>query len=914
MTPDQNMSTYIVQIVKINVSINYVRNVGKTIVVLQVRYLIKRKKNDKINSKKPDIVSSSASGSILNLDKTAIVSNSVPTKGKRNNNAKRKLTYIDDLKVLDKNEPVYKQNSGKKMLSVSDRTKQNNHKNQHGYSNESTKNKKQQKRKHKEHPPTYNQSDLNNEKTPEKIYSEKTLRNSKCKLNKQFTGSPNNTSKKLLYFINHSDQSIRDSVKKSFVPELKREIYGELYNKVKKDSPKSVVSYETLTKFKDVFEQDNATSVMKTFNISRAKANELKKNEKVIRNSRQSKMGQIMLDSVDDFYSRGDISFPDPGGRGSFMRYGYEQAHAMFENENKQFKISFSKFYTLKPANMKPLSATPMMYCLCLYCANINLKLKALEIPDLNSPYSLYNVLICKKMSENQIFRNSECIFHKCKLCNDWNGVIYNLAEEASLDLQKEIIWNKWDNEVYHTKNDKICKRKVITTKTGTVDKCLKELLELDIMEPNERFTFVQNFFTQHYQHKQFSECKKTLKDNEVVLIQDFSKNLDLTQQDQTKVAHWGTSQVTVHPTVAYVKVPGFEDPKKVVITHLSNIHKHDAGMVHYITQDCIEYITDLFKISLIKVYLWSDGCASQYKGKTSFYYLGRYDLNIERHYFHTEHGKNESDGVTGEISKKVRNAIKSRRYIIQNAESMQDFLIKECSKDYVFKLISEDNLKTIKEDFERVKLSVLSDNCTRTLHNIKPASEIGKFLTRPFSCFCSNCKEDNYEHCQNKEFTNGRFTERRLPLIETDSDNNHDNHHDDTEDDDMDVYLEVNDSLGKEIEIKKQAISFEDVEKAAPRDDDPSRKDTFVIVMARNENETESVRFVAQLLSLDEDQSIWVEYLKAVYASPEIYERYPNREKETYTVDIDDLIMFLPDPAVDRRGSKFYFTGPIFL
>ena len=146
-----------------------------------------KKMNNEINSKQTDIVSPSASGSILDLDKTAIVSNSAPTKGQINNNAKRKLNYIDDLKGVKKNKPVIKQNSVKSIQCVSDRLKQSNHKKQLSFSNETTKIKKKQNIKCKEKTPSKSQSDLNNEKTPEKIYSEKTLRNSKCKLNKQFT-------------------------------------------------------------------------------------------------------------------------------------------------------------------------------------------------------------------------------------------------------------------------------------------------------------------------------------------------------------------------------------------------------------------------------------------------------------------------------------------------------------------------------------------------------------------------------------------------------------------------------------------------------------------------------------------------------------------------------------------------------
>ena len=120
------------------------------------------------------------------------------------------------------------------------------------------------------------------------------------------------------------------------------------------------------------------------------------------------------------------------------------------------------------------------------------------------------------------------------------------------------------------------------------------------------------------------------------------------------------------------------------------------------------------------KIYLWSDGCASQYKGKTSFWYLKNFkDINIERNFFGSEHGKNESDAVTGQISRTVHDAIKSRRHVINNAEDMLTFLSAKMNESksetneakYVFKLITDTDMKPINLAFENVKLSVLTGN-----------------------------------------------------------------------------------------------------------------------------------------------------------------------------------------------------------
>ena len=71
------------------------------------------------------------------------------------------------------------------------------------------------------------------------------------------------------------------------------------------------------------------------------------------------------------------------------MRISYEEAFKMFKLENEHVKISFTKFYLLRPINMKPLSST-QIFCLCIYCANVKLKLNALKLTEVSEVYILY--------------------------------------------------------------------------------------------------------------------------------------------------------------------------------------------------------------------------------------------------------------------------------------------------------------------------------------------------------------------------------------------------------------------------------------------------------------------------------------------------------------------------------------------
>ena len=541
------------------------------------------------------------------------------------------------------------------------------------------------------------------------------------------------------------------------------------------------------------------------------------------------------------------------------MKFSYEEAYKIFKLENENVKISFTKFYLLRPQHMKALPKTPLMFCLCIYCANVKLKLAALNIPGLTTEYHLYNALICEKENEMQMFRNDQCIFRLCESCKHWDQTIKSIITSKGLDFSKTIKWFAWVTETSeHPKTKKISKRKALVCKSGTIAECEKELIDNDIVNPNQGFTFPQHYFTQHYQQKMFTECIDSLKEGEIICLQDFSNKITLTQQDEIKSAFYGTPQVTVHPTVIYAKLTGESDPKRIVITHLSDIKEQGADMVHYITSDCIKYLSDNFDVSWKKVYLWSDGCASQYKSKSSFFFLGKYDVDIERNFFASEHGKSESDGVTGMISKKVSNAIKSRRYLIKNAKDMLDFLSESFEKKtYIFKLITCADMQPIKDEFESLKYKVLSGNCTRKLHQIKPSGKKDEvYMIRPFSCFCPNCKNNNFNGCTNINFTKGNFNRQILPSNLTNFDNV--NQADEECDDRQDDYtFAIDEDVGVEIEIKKYKLKQEYL-----------KIDKFVIVVTKSTDDRSSKQHVARITDIKDqaENFIFVEFFKPIH------------------------------------------------
>ena len=551
------------------------------------------------------------------------------------------------------------------------------------------------------------------------------------------------------------------------------EICAKIYkaNKIKKGKIKSNDNYEQLEAMSPLLKDETVSTIRENLKISNKKANEVKCGV-IQRQMRKPKFTPKEIQSVQEFYDRSDVSRVNPSRKSkklgvniSYMRLTIGKARKKFLKEYPNIKMSYSKFHSLKPKHIKPISKTPLNACSCVYCTNINEKFKVLNIPGLKNEQDLYKQLICKKTKR---FRNHKCIFAECENCKDRKAKIELLA--ITLDMRINVSWKTWEYIDYQQKSGKVVSKKILVTKNGSVRKCLDELIYTDVMKPGKSFTFVQHFFTQSFQFQMYLDNIHALKPGQCLGVQDFARNLEVSFRVEIKAANWSKQQMTVHPQVFYFKTSETEETQRLVVIHLSDIAKHDAQLVHHMTQDCINILSENYpNEKWEKFYLWSDGCASQYKGKSSFYYLDKFEVEVERNFFGSEHGKNECDAMTGQISMQYQNAVKADDIIIMNAADLKNYLEKldiyETDNSKIFKLVTahDKDLNVINQEFNNVKIQVLDGTCTRKLHQIKADRNKGCLLTRPFSCFCQNCLTNDFKHCENKSFTGGNFTERQL-------------------------------------------------------------------------------------------------------------------------------------------------------
>ena len=158
-------------------------------------------------------------------------------------------------------------------------------------------------------------------------------------------------------------------------------------------------------------------------------------------------------------------------------------------------------------------------------------------------------------------------------------------------------------------------------------------------------------------------------------------------------------------------------------------------------------------------------------------------------------------------------------------------------------------------------------------MHQIKPVKNKGVYLTRPFSCFCVSCKSNNFSHCENKNFTGGPFKAQKLPsnvLNVSDDDNDNEEEGEGVEEEERHDFnmLDYDEDMGDEIKVDQQYINFKDLE-----------VDEFLIVIAKRKDDISSEKFVARINKIENEDHIWVEYLKPVLGSPDVFMRIPKPE-----------------------------------
>ena len=490
-----------------------------------------------------------------------------------------------------------------------------------------------------------------------------------------------------------------------------------------------------------------------------------------LRRPRSDRTCMDVIREIQDTYRSSEVSRTLPTMRNvksdlkerRVMEVTVNRAYDIWKKKSPQTDVSLSSFQKLSPEDVLLQRRTRLIQCLCEYCTDIMLKLKVLNqvASACNLPgckivdkYELIANTVCPKENGDANF-NLKCLDRNCDECGV--KLLDNKYERlVATNGDRETGWLKWENRSYVHLNRPKTKR-VIAEKTGTVRQLIRELEEESV--PLAKHVFVAN-----WQQSMYSKICKELDATTVVFVMDFAGNYACVLQDEIQSVHWATEQVTVHPIVAFYYCQEHAIPDDFHVTQeaiviISNDLKHDAHAVDHFQKLALEHLREKRGRCVNTLVEFTDGCAAQYKSKMPFADISfsqqELDVNIERHFFGSRHGKGPSDGVSGVVKSAVRRAVVTRQAIINTAEAMFNY----CAEN-----LTRSDCKSQKRDFIFVKAGEINRQRpdrevksalpgTRLLHAVRSV-EPGVVAVRLLSCFCHACRNDECGNCHNVAYT----------------------------------------------------------------------------------------------------------------------------------------------------------------
>ena len=361
---------------------------------------------------------------------------------------------------------------------------------------------------------------------------------------------------------------------------------------------------------------------------------------------RKLKFSNIVRKRVEDTFQYGSVTFPDKKlvskkskRPRQVLNRTITQLYCDFKKKYPGINISRSTFSSLRPKHIKLMKFNKRNSCLCEYCENINLKLKACnKFPSF--PYSNKFLLNSDSLCEHTgQFPAVKCIDRKCSECG-----IQKVSEKMSKFMAnygtENVTYEVWGRVKYEHKA--IFKTKLAeVTKTTSVRQLISELLK-DLVK------FAKHVFIWEWQNLQFKEAQEKLPRGVLLTVMDFQQNYTCEGQDQAQSAHWAQQQVALHPTVSWYRCMEHDKIVKESIIHISEDLLHDYHAVHHFEKEIVEHMKSR-NINVVKQVQFTDGCGYQYKSKGPFTDISNAEVElghtVQRNFFGSRHGKGPSDG-----------------------------------------------------------------------------------------------------------------------------------------------------------------------------------------------------------------------------------------------------------------------------
>ena len=419
---------------------------------------------------------------------------------------------------------------------------------------------------------------------------------------------------------------------------------------------------------------------------------------------------------VQSFYQSDDISRVMPGRKDYVsVRVGEGRVHvqkrlvlcnlrelyATFKDQHPSDHIGFSKFASLRPKHCVLAGASGThTVCVCTYHQNVKLMIHAAGLDT--SHKHIITQAVCNPSQP-------QCFLDKCTACPGTEM----LRESMTIHFEKKAIVN------------------VIYQQWVSVDRTTLETASLPFEDFIDTFiekveVLIPHSFIATQQAQFFNECKKELKEGELVVVADFSENYSFVVQDAAQGMHWNNSQATIHPFVVYYQHSDKEHHISFVV--VSDCLQHDTVAVHLFQRELIAFLKSVLPFGITKITYFSDGAASQYKNRKNFVNLCSHEadfgMKAEWHFSATSHGKGACDGVGGTVKRLAARASLQKPFDQQIMSPTQLYeWAKENIPAIVFRYCSTEDYEVVKQELESRFRNSRTIPGTRKLHAFIPLS-----------------------------------------------------------------------------------------------------------------------------------------------------------------------------------------------
>jgi hypothetical protein len=178
---------------------------------------------------------------------------------------------------------------------------------------------------------------------------------------------------------------------------------------------------------------------------------------------------------------------------------------------------------------------------------------------------------------------------------------------------------------------------------------------------------YITHNHTAVHQSMQFQKCKAKLRPGDIMMVWDFAMDYSHHHQNGLQRDNWGVWRTTLLPVAIY-RV-GADGQLKLDIFYSDDLN-HSNKMVQYCLEKVVRHYQGVLEAdgqNLRRVFIWSDGCAAQFKSRHMITYEVVQSLHLsyetrdgrkvpspktQHHFFASCHGKNLSDALSGMIKR----------------------------------------------------------------------------------------------------------------------------------------------------------------------------------------------------------------------------------------------------------------------